>query len=83
MERGGRVRKFGRKLTVLFAAALALFAISIVTTTMLATTTVTVTDAGQLIGSLDGKTGSNALWALIIPAAFFLVLSSRGWKHGR
>lgn len=80
MERQRWARKIVKKLTLLFLAACALFAISVVTTTMLTTATVTTTDAGEILGNVQCKLGSSALWALIIPAAFFVVLSTRGRK---
>ncbi len=82
MEQRSRVHRIGRKVIVLFLATFVLFIISILTTTMITTATFTTTEAGQMIENIRSEKGSNALWAFIIPAAFFLVISSRNWKVG-
>lgn len=78
MSRGNRFRGFARKVFALFLVTAGLFAISVLTTAMVSTATFTPTEAGGIIDSIHPASRSNALWAFIIPAAFFLVLFSRG-----
>jgi hypothetical protein len=83
MEQDSLVRRIGKKVIVLFLVSFVLFIISVVTTTMITTATFTTTEAGVIIEKIRTENGANALWAFIIPAAFFLVLSSRNWKAGK
>jgi len=80
MERESGFQRFARKVLALLLVTGALLAISVLTTAMVSTATFTATEAGGIIDHIPAGNRANALWAFIIPAAFFLVLSSRNWK---
>lgn len=80
MNNQKRIQKIGKRLISIFLVSFVLFCISVLTTTMITTATFTPSDASGILKNVSSENAPNALWALIIPAAFFLVLFSRNNK---
>jgi len=77
------IHKIGKKLITLCIVSFLLLCISVLSSTMLTTATFTTSEAGGIIENIGYGNGSNALWAVIIPASFFLVIFSRKRKSGK
>jgi H+/Cl- antiporter ClcA len=83
MKHWNRIHKIGKKLITLCIVSFLLLCISVLSSTMLTTVTFTTTEASGIIQNIGHGNGSNALWAVIIPASFFLVIFSRQWKSDK
>jgi len=77
MDSQERIQKIGKRLISLLLVSFVLFCIAVLTTAMVTTATFTPSEAGDILKNVGPENASNALWALIIPAAFFVVLFSR------
>jgi hypothetical protein len=80
MDSQERIQEIGKRLISLFLVSFVLLCISVLTTAMITTATFTPSEAGGILKNLGPDNVSNTLWALIIPAAFFVVLFSRNNK---
>lgn len=71
------VRAVSRKLVLVLLVSMFWFGVSVFTSALLTTTSVPDTEAVEVPERGLQLEGSEALWALIIPTTFFIVLSTR------